>query len=279
MKKYSRVYLEITNVCNKNCSFCLGTDRPRRFMSADEFNLALSKLKGVTDYLYFHLMGEPLLHPELKNFIKTANGSDFHPCITTNGSLLPRFGDDLIEAGVYKVNVSVHSFEGDVSSKLDEYLDGIIDFADKASSAGVLVVIRLWNVGKDSGRNDYIIERLKARFADPWVFGSRGARIRHRLHLDYAEQFDWPDLSLAELGDKVYCHGLDDHFGVLCDGTVVPCCLDRQGDISLGNLFLENVEDILKKDRTKAIEQGFANSYACEELCRKCGYARRFKTK
>ena len=273
---YSRVYVEITNICNRNCSFCPGTKRPLRRMSLDEFTAVAKKLQGVTEYLYYHLMGEPLTHPLLPEFIRTATKLGFRSAVTTNGTLLPKRGDELIASGVYKVNISVHSFEqGSIEDYL-AYLNGCMDFAEKASAAGVLVILRLWNNGMDEGRNVDILERLKARFAGEWHWGSRGARIHDKLHLEYGDRFQWPDMGAENQGEQVFCYGLKDHFGVLCDGSVVPCCLDHEGDITLGNLFTQEAEEILNSPRAQAMRAGFACRRASEELCQKCGYARRF---
>lgn len=277
-KMYSRVYVEITNICNKSCSFCPGHDRDPRRMSVEEFERVTDSLVGVTKYIYYHLMGEPTTHPQLCNFIKTAKKKGFNSAVTTNGTLLGRVGDDLIESGVYKVNISVHSFEGQDERAYLEYLDTCFDFADKASKAGVLTVMRLWNKGFDGGRNLDIVARLKERFADgEWKESPTGARIRHRLHLEYGDRFAWPDMGAEDSGNNVFCYGLSDHFSVLCDGTVVPCCLDRNGDMALGNIFEDNIWDVLGSDRAKNIAEGFKAHTAREELCRKCGYARRFK--
>ena len=110
-KKYSRVYVEITNICNRSCSFCPGTTREKRRMSLDEFKLVANSLIGVTDYIYFHVMGEPLTHPELPEFIKYATSLGFKCAVTTNGTLIKERADELVSSGVYKVNLSVHSFE------------------------------------------------------------------------------------------------------------------------------------------------------------------------
>ena len=159
-----------------------------------------------------------------------------------------------------------------------KYLDTCFDFADKASEAGVLVILRLWNNGYDEGRNTDILERLRERFADgEWTRGKRGYRIRHRLHLEYGERFEWPDIEAADGGDDVFCYGLSDHFAILSDGSVVPCCLDSDGVITLGNIFEDGIREILSRRRATDIKQGFERHRAVEELCRKCGYARRFK--
>ena len=71
-KRFKKAYLEIGNVCNLSCSFCPGTRRKPRQMTVEEFALAAGKLRKYTDYLYFHLMGEPLLHPQLEGFLKIA---------------------------------------------------------------------------------------------------------------------------------------------------------------------------------------------------------------
>ena len=276
VKKYSRVYVEITNICNRNCSFCPGTTRQPKRMSMAEFKSIANSLVGVTDYLYFHVMGEPLTHPQLPEFISYATSLGFKCAITTNGTLLEKSGDALIESGVYKINLSVHSFEDGVEDAYYSYVNSLADFADRASNSGVLTVLRLWNKGYDGGRNDRTLEILQNRLIGEWKWGTRGARIRHKLHLEYGERFDWPDMQADNMGDCLFCYGLRDHFGILCDGSVIPCCLDREGDITLGNIFDTPIRDILSSDRAEAILRGFDNRIATEELCQKCGYARRF---
>lgn len=282
---YSRVYLEITNICNRACSFCPGTMRTHRRMSMEEFDTATNRLRGVTEYLYYHVMGEPLTHPLLPDFIRLARSKGFKSAITTNGTLLPSRGRELVEAGVYKVNISVHSFEdGEDGEAHGAYLDGLLDFADHASSNGVLTVLRLWNLDGHGqalgGNNQRTLNYLSTRFPDggdtPWKFSNRGARLRDKLHLEYGDRFEWPDMGADDRGNAVFCYGLKDHFAVLCDGRVVPCCLDREGAITLGNIFETPVEEILSSPRVVAMREGFQRRCATEELCRKCGYARRF---
>jgi len=276
---YSRAYVEITNICNKNCSFCPGTRRRPHSMTMEEFQHICTQLQNITKYLYFHIMGEPTLHPLLPEFITYANEKGFKVAITTNGSLLHKCGDALISAGVYKVNISVHSFESGDHQDYLNYLNDCYSFADKASQAGVLTILRLWNRGAVDTLNQQTEELLKAAFPFPWVEGKRGVRIRDKLHLEYGDRFEWPDMTAQNYGDEVFCYGLKDHFGILCDGTVVPCCLDHEGDIPLGNVHQQALLDILHSDRAIAMREGFTRRKATAELCRRCGYARRFSIK
>ena len=279
---YSRVYVEITNICNMSCSFCHGSRRAPRRMTFGEFARVVDSLRGVTEYLYLHVLGEPLTHPLLPAFVELATSRGFKVALTTNGTLLSRVGEDIIRAGVYKVNISLHSFEGESEAAQGEYIENCISFADKASRAGVLTVLRLWNGGELAGgeceaRNRLTESILAKHFPDEWVSGKRGARIRDKLHLEYGERFEWPDMSGRELGERVYCYGLSDHFGILVDGSVVPCCLDAEGDMTLGNIFESSIRDILSSKRAVEIQKGFEKKRAVEELCKKCAYARKFK--
>ena len=70
--RFRKVYLEISNICNLNCAFCPGTRRRQRFMTAEEFAAIAEKLRGAVQYLYLHVMGEPLLHPALPQILAAA---------------------------------------------------------------------------------------------------------------------------------------------------------------------------------------------------------------
>lgn len=272
-----KVYLEITNVCNLACSFCPGTKRENRFMSTDEFAALAEKLRPHTDYLYFHLMGEPLLHQELCKLLSISGELGFKVIITTNGTLLEKKGVILLDSpAVHKVNISLQSFEANRGGELESYISSCASFAKRASEKGKICVLRLWNEGGLNALNGDIIELLNAVFPEPWRESRQSLLIADRVFLESGEKFDWPDMSAEELGESCFCYGLRDQVGVLCDGTVVPCCLDHEGDIALGNLFEDSLENIMSTDKAKAIINGFSQRHASEELCRKCGYARRF---
>ncbi len=265
---YKRVYVEITNCCNLNCAFCHGHARVKKFMEEQEFGRILEQLQGKTGYLYYHLMGEPLLHPQLPRFLELAKERGFRSNITTNGTLLPQKGAQILKSGVHKVNISLHSLEdGDGEA----YVKNCADFAQKAQGCGTIVSFRLW-----TGRNEKLLRLLQKYLPGDWQENTRGYRIRDGIFLEYGEEFAWPDRNAPMGDDRIACYGMRDHFGILADGTVVPCCLDSEGTMALGNVFREELSDILKSDRATAICRGFQNRKAVEELCRRCGYARRF---
>ncbi|MBP3437699.1 MAG: radical SAM protein [Clostridia bacterium] len=273
---YNKVYVEITNICNMQCSFCHGHHRPPRQMSREEFALVLDKLQGYTQFVYYHLMGEPLTHPLLPDFVRMAGERGFKSIITTNGTLLEKCGEELLRAGLHKVNISLHSFENKDGEGLSWYLESLASFTQNAVKAGAIVVFRLWNKDSDGGKNALALQALRQLLLGEWVENTRGIRIREKIFVEFGERFAWPDLSAEIQGDTFHCYGLKDQFGILADGTVVPCCLDSEGGIALGNIFKEDLYAILHTPRAKAMKDGFRCGKATEALCRRCGYARRF---
>ena len=270
---YAKAYIEITNICNMACSFCHGHSRRPKRMSKEEFAYILQQLQGQTRYIYYHLMGEPLTHPELPAFLQMAADRNFKSVITTNGTLLDKVGDSLLNAPLHKVNISVHSFEEGNSTA---YLTKIAAFAAAASQKGILISLRLWNKDHYGGRNAETEAFLRQKIPGEWQRNTRGYRIQDKLYLEYGDRFDWPDQAAEDRGETVFCYGLRDQFGILCDGTVVPCCLDSDGVIALGNVFEKDISEILTSDRAEAIVKGFSCRKAAEDLCRRCGYAQKF---
>ena len=272
-----KVYLEITNICNLNCVFCPGTRRAPHMLRREEFALLASKLRPHAEYLYFHLMGEPLLHPLLGDFLAIAGELGFQVMITTNGTLLPEKGELLLQSpALLKVNMSLQSFEANDRGALGPYLDGCIAYAEKAAAAGKRSEFRLWNHNGLEMLNEQIEGRLEDAFPKPWKKSREGWKLRENVWLEPGALFDWPDLETDDRGERCFCYALRDQIGVLCDGTVVPCCLDHEGDIPLGNLFEDDLETILNSERAQRIRDGFSCRTASEELCRRCGFARRF---
>ena len=243
--RFRKVYLEISNICNLSCAFCPGTRRFKRAMTEEELTVLLPRLRPYTDFLYFHLMGEPLCHPKLERFLELAGSHGFRVILTTNGTLLPKQQKMLLEEpALHKVNISLHAFEANVvGSSLEAYVDGCLEFG-KAAAGRKLVVYRLWNQGGRDALNEQILEKIRAAFPQEWEQLRQGIRIADKTFLEYSDKFDWPDLSAPEGDAEVFCYGLKDQIGVLCDGTVVPCQSWLNADAGLGNILKDRFCDI-----------------------------------
>lgn len=280
----NKAFFEITNVCNLDCSFCHKTKRAKRFITREEFTIGAGRLRSFADYLYFHLMGEPLLHPEIGEFLDIAHTLGFRVILTTNGTRIKERTDVLLSSkALHKVSISLHCYEvNSMGISLDEYLADCFEYCEKAAQKGIIAVLRLWNIGGEEKRNAEIISAMHNAFdgdGAAWKEIYSGYKIKEKIFLEWGERFEWPDIDAESYDEAHSCYGLRDQIGVLCDGTVVPCCLDSDGVIGLGNIFEQELDDILSSDRAKALKASFEQKKVCEELCRRCGYAAKLRNK
>lgn len=269
----TRCYLEITNHCNLNCVFCPKTDRKKHQMTLHEFETLTDKLKGHIKFLYFHLMGEPFLHPLLPDFIQIARNKKFIPVLTTNGTLLSK-RMEVLDSLPHKIQISLHSHEGNARKDLEEYVNEVMTFAIQAIKRGCIIVLRLWNDGGHNRMNTAILQQIAIHQPQPWTLRKDGWKLTEHLFIENDNMFEWPDIEQEAYNEtEVFCYALRNQIGVLADGTVVPCCLDHNGDLNLGNLFEQSLLDILSTPRAKAIYNGFTRHTAVEPFCQRCGYS------
>lgn len=290
MKKFKKFYIEITNVCNLACRFCPQTKRKSEFMGIDTFSQILDEIKPYTRYIYYHVKGEPLLHPEIDKFLNLSHEKGFKVNLTTNGTLINDAKDKiLMKPALRQVNFSLHSFDGNEGSKnKDEYINNILSFVKEAiENTNILISLRLWNLNKDNAanlqkeKNSQLLRIIEKEFnldyrIEEKVIPSRGIKISDRVYLNQDHEFQWPDLKWKEDEGIGFCYGLRNQIAILVDGTVVPCCLDGEGIINLGNINRTHFSEIIVSDRANNLYDGFSRREAVEELCRKCGYRKKF---
>lgn len=288
MPRFKKIYIETTNICNLSCNFCPKTSRELGFMETYDFKKIIEKIKGYTNYIYLHLMGEPFLNKNLESFLKIAKEADIKVNITTNGTLINNVRNILIESGaIRQINISLHSFEAN-ESKIDfnEYLSNVLNFIKEANEKSeIICALRLWNIDTEelkanNSLNSEIIQRIENTLELDFSLAlalseKKGIKLKERIYLNMAEKFSWPDANLSLISEEVFCHGLRDQIGILVDGTVVPCCLDSEGKIPLGNIFEDSLEDIITSEKAINIYDGFSRRVAVEDLCKRCGYAKR----
>ena len=286
-KKFRKTYIEITNVCNLSCDFCPKNSRPPEFMNGSVFLEILENLLGISHLLHFHVMGEPLLHPEVGWFLDRCADFGYRVNLVTNGTLLAERGDALIgKPALRQVSISLQGLEYSPMPSLDEYFETIFAFIRKSKchpGSGSAVSLRLWNIeaGADPSFQTVVLRKIASVFSAPEVRidalpPQTPLRLAEKVYLNPAPRFEWPAGTNPEYGESGFCLGLRDQFAILVDGTVVPCCLDHAGMMALGNVAQSSIREILSSDRARRIRDGFAAGRVEEELCRKCSYRLRF---
>lgn len=272
IKKFKKIYIEITNICNLNCSFCPETTRTKQFMSSEQFEYIAKKIKPYGDYIYLHVKGEPLLHKELSQILDICERLNLKVCITTNGTLIDKNINLLLsKPAIHKIHISLHSFEASIPNlTIEQYINNICYLI---KNADFLIVLRFWNEGGLNKLNNDILKILQHNFSF-----IRDDKINERTYIENGEKFEWANLSSPNKSELDYgfCYALRNQIGILVDGSVVPCCLDNNGDITLGNIFESDLQDIYNTPRALSLIQNFSNRKFSENLCRTCGFIKKF---
>ena len=272
MRKFKKIYIEITNICNLSCSFCSVDNRKKQEITLEKMEYLLKNINNYTDYVYLHVKGEPLLHSNLNKILDLCQKYNKKVNITTNGTLLKSKLSELSHPIVRQINISLHS-----ENNKDKYIDEVFETVDKLKDK--IIIFRFWTMdnGKMNNKSTEIVEKIKKYYSLSTetvekIKTEKHIKIRENLYIDKANEFIWPNLNNDYYNDKGTCYALKDQLAILVDGTVVPCCLDSEGIINLGNIYEKSLEDIINSNRYQQMKQNFSNRKASEELCKHCSF-------
>lgn len=285
--RFKRIYVEISNLCNLQCGFCSPLKREKGMMPAEQFRIAAKQLQPYTHYLYLHLKGEPLLHPQLEEILETCGELGLEVNVTTNGTLLKEKQEILFrQKAVRQINISVHSFSQLPAEKAKNCLLDAVAFGKQAAEQGrPFVIYRMWNLGKGKAITPESLEILEkigkefptAHHLEEELSVKKSAAVAKGIFLSWEEEFIWPSLDAPLVPDSGKCYGTRQMLGVLWDGTVVPCCLDGNGEEPLGNLFQTPFSEIVESEILQRAASGFDGGRAVLELCKHCSYRLKFR--
>lgn len=265
--KLKKIYLEITNGCNLNCDFCIKNKRKVNNLTIDNYKFIINKIKNYTKEIYLHILGEPLLHKDINEFINYANKQNLLVNITTNGYLINNIKSN---HNIHRLNISLHSFNEKYQISIETYLKNIFNVIDNLKDK-TYITLRIWVKGKDT---NYILNYLNNRYNQNIknLEPNKKIKIAPNLLIDTFHEFIWPDLNNDYYNEIGTCKGLIDHIGILSDGTIIPCCLDSLGNLKLGNIYEDELEDIFNKPIVKEMINGFKNNKKVCELCKHCNF-------
>ena len=275
--KFNKIYVEITNICNLNCSFCSKDKRSLKEMSIEEFEITLQKIKNYTKTIYLHVKGEPLLHSKLETILELANNYNFNVRITTNGTLLKEKYNIIKKfSNIKQINVSLHS-----ENNKKNYFEDIFKTSDILST-NIPIVYRIWTL------DDFNLDKLSTFIVDKiiehyhldtefrkLVINEKNIKIKNNLYLDKDNEFDWPTNESDNKDKFGSCLGTRTHIAILSNGDIVPCCLDSSARLKLGNIFNDNIEDILSNPLFIKINTGFKHNILNYNLCRNCNFRKK----
>ncbi|WP_235826925.1 radical SAM/SPASM domain-containing protein [Aliarcobacter vitoriensis] len=290
IKKFRKVHIEITNICNLKCTFCPPKILPNKSMDLELFEKLNKELKEVTNELAYHIVGDPLVLSSLNDFLNISKENSLRVNITTTANnISQKHYETLLNSAIKQINFSINSYNANSHKKsLDEYLEPIIDFVKFAQKQvhEYFINFRIWNLDEEKSAKEFnkkVFDRLNKEFNtslnidEIYKEKPKNIKIARKVFINFDEYFNWPDLKNETISETGFCYGLNSHFGILASGDVVPCCLDKDARINLGNIKNSSIKEILNSQRVKDIKAGFKNNMLVEELCQKCEYRTRFE--
>jgi radical SAM protein with 4Fe4S-binding SPASM domain len=264
-------------------------------MTPETFGQLAASIAPMAHEVVLHLLGEPLTHPNLELILDAAQAVALPVNIVTNGLLLSGERFELVLRPIVRqISISLQSFANNFPHRDPRaYVSRIKQLTDRAQTErpDLYVNLRFWDLGPEElsqtyhnqGSQSDIRQVLSEVYGFSWddvlidiKRRRKGHRILGRIYLHFDSRFKWPDLKTPKISSRGRCHGLKKHFGIHADGTVVPCCLDHNADMALGNALKQPLHEILESSRAKAIRDGFAKGRLVEDLCQTCGYIQRF---
>lgn len=282
-KKFNKIYIEITNICNLKCDFCPETNRNKQSMEIENFEKIIKKIYKYTNLVCLHVKGEPLLHNQLADILKILEKYKLKANITTNGTLIKQKLEIIKNAkSVRQINFSLHSMNQNENVQ-EKYLNEIFDSVEELKN--IIVSYRLWNLKniKENEININIIQSIGEYYGinnlKQKLMENDFIKLRNNLFINQDIEFSWPNINKPIIIERGRCLALKEQIAILVDGTVVPCCLDNNGDIPLGNILEEELEEILQKPKSANIKKNFENGIITCDFCKTCGFLKRLENK
>ena len=274
-KRFSKIYVEITNMCNLNCSFCSKDNLPKREMTPNEFRIIVDKIKNYTDNIYLHVKGEPLLHSKLDEILDICDENSINVLITTNGVLLPKKKDILLKHNIKQINVSLHS-----ENNINNYFENVFNICDDLSKK-TTIIYRMWVLSDLNKLSTYAVNKIKEHYelstnVVDKIISDKNIKIKENIYIDKDYEFKWPKITNKKSVNGT-CLGTKSHIAILSNGNITPCCLDSEGIIALGNIFENDLNDVINSELFKRINQGFKNNVIIADLCNSCTFRQRFE--
>jgi len=286
--KFYRIYIELTNVCGLNCSFCPTKELPVKQMDLSFFESIISQAKKYTNEIACHVLGDPLTQSNLHEYLNIIEKYKLKAVLTTSGYFLKKHTlDTLFHPAVKQINISLNSFnKNETALTFEQYICPVLELCKNklARDESLFINLRVWNLDNEMSEqnfNEMLFKRLSKTFDvvlnldDIYKNRPKSIRLASKVLLNFDTYFEWPSLNNQYYGDGT-CQGLQSHIAILANGNVVPCCLDCDGVINLGNLHEKNLKEILTGKRVLNMLNGFKDGKAVEELCQKCSYKERF---
>ena len=266
-----RVYLEITNACNLNCPFCT-YEKGNRFLSLKQIDDYTSQIKKYCNYIYLHILGEPLLHPDFDSILDILDKKDFNLQLVTNGTLLYKYPNILNHKCIRKLSISIHSINNiDVNEDYFNNINKLIEINNNKN-----IELRFYNVSNLDNKLANYLNDLKNKYGFTITSKTNSYKLKDNIYIYFEDLFRWPNINDPFISNIGKCRGAIDMIAINSNCDVTLCCLDPNAYNSIGNLKKQSLDEIINSDLYKKYCNDIKNGKLTSDLCSRCTYRLRF---
>ncbi|WP_164499060.1 radical SAM/SPASM domain-containing protein [Helicobacter pylori] len=278
-KLFKKIYIELSDICGLQCSFCPNPKNIRGVMPLELFEKICKEAAPLTPIITFHVLGDPCKLKNLNHYLNAAKRFSLKVDLVTSGAYLCDF-ETLLQDAIYQISISLDAGL-DNHNKLNQhrYIQKILEFCrykcEKNSEVFLNLRIQDGTLEKHQNLIKPFLESFECVSLETLKSQGR-ARLFKKSFLNIQKTFKWPNLNapnpLNQESKIPYCYGLIKQIAILSNGVVVPCCMDTQAHINLGDLNHTPLKDILNSQKAMAIKTHFLKGEALELLCKNCSY-------
>ncbi|MCQ2852436.1 SPASM domain-containing protein [Helicobacter pylori] len=278
-KLFKKIYIELSDICGLQCSFCPNPKNIRGVMPLELFEKICKEAAPLTPIITLHVLGDPCKLKNLNRYLNAAKRFSLKVDLVTSGAYLHNF-ETLLQDAIYQISISLDAGL-DNHNKLNQhrYIQKILEFCrykcEKNSEVFLNLRIQDSTLEKHQNLIKPFLESFECVSLETLKSQDR-ARLFKKSFLNIQKTFKWPNLNaqnpLNQESKIPYCYGLIKQIAILSNGVVVPCCMDTQAHINLGDLNHTPLKDVLNSQKAMAIKTHFLKGEALEPLCQNCSY-------
>ena len=284
------VSVEPANFCQLRCPECPVSQRDvksKNLLSLDDFKQILEQVKGSVHTMQFYFQGEPLLNKDLPEMIHLAHEAGLYTIVSTNAlAITPLLAKRLMLAGLSRIIVSIDGLSEEsygayrVGGSLHKAMEGLVTLRQAKDATGSNTHIELQMLRLRTNENEWstISQRYRKMGADSLTLKTAQLYDYKQGHPlmpsneKYSRYVKGKD-GIYHLKHKVggrSCRRLWTGCVITVNGDVLPCCYDKAGQYSFGNIFTTSLADIYHGEKANRFRETVLRKRSTLQICSNC---------
>jgi len=255
---------ETTNFCNAKCLMCPRDEmtRPKVTMGYDHFtDLVTQAYEMGAELISPFGFGEPLMDPTIIEKVEFCSRMGLKTFITTNASLLTLdIGRALLDAKLTHIRFSAHGIYDNYEKvhwglKFDKFMRNVFNFIKVRRDFPCKVDVTVMPMNGEGIEEILNFWQGKIDDIEVWRPHGWGGAKQYRDGKRKLKTCGRPQVGPIQ---------------IQADGKVIPCCFLTNGEIILGDTYIDSIEDILKGEKYRELRRKHESGDLRGIICKSC---------